>query len=222
MLSLDFIGRASLAGLFTGYVCLNLISIMEMTYQLPRSETFALDVTARSAGLIFMGLAVGLTVLRLPPKNDSLGWMPRLVAIAGTFMTLTLIVLPQVDIPPVAKLTATTLTIVGTTSSAYCLAWLGRSFSIDAQARRLVTEGPYAIVRHPLYVCEAITLLGVALSNFSAWSVLIVSINLAVQYWRIANEERVLGQAFPEYASYARVVPQLMPRLRKGSAQQRL
>ena len=101
------------------------------------------------------------------------------------------------------KVIATAMVLIGTGLSAYCLTWLGRSFSIDAQARRLVTGGPYAIVRHPLYLCEALALVGVAISNLSVWSVAIVSVNLALQYWRIVNEERVLGDAFEEYAAYS-------------------
>ncbi|WP_394885858.1 methyltransferase family protein (plasmid) [Mesorhizobium sp. AaZ16] len=221
LLSLDFAGRALLATVFTVYGSLHFIGILELLDLSQKPSTFALDITAGVVSFIFMILAVGLTVIRLPPKSVSRGWMPRIAAVAGTFMTLTLIILPQAAISAPLKLLATSLIVVGTGLSAYCLAWLGRSFSIDAQARRLVIGGPYAIVRHPLYVCEAITLVGVALANLSVWSVAIVSANLAVQYWRILNEERILTDTFTEYADYRLTVPQLVPHLRRdGDAKQ--
>lgn len=210
MLNLDFIGRVLLVISFTAFGVFGLFGLLMMS---PEPEWFLLDLAARLAGFVFMLLLIAFTVFRLPPKSDSLGWIPRIVAIAGTFMSLTLIVLPQAEVPPTLKIIATAMVLIGTGLSAYCLTWLGRSFSIDAQARRLITVGPYAIVRHPLYLCEALTLVGVAISNLSAWSVVIVSVNLALQYWRIVNEERVLANAFEGYASYSRAVPQILPRL---------
>jgi protein-S-isoprenylcysteine O-methyltransferase Ste14 len=212
LLTSDFSGRVLLTGIFTAYGCFHLFGLWHLLTVNPRPDMFILDVIGRSSSFVFMVLATGFTVVRLPPKKESLGWMPRILAIAGTFMTLTLIVLPQVSIPPLAKLIATILVIVGTGLSAFCMIWLGRAFSIDAQARRLVTSGPYAIVRHPLYVCEAVTLLGVALGNLSVWSIAIVTVNLAVQYWRVVNEEHVLREAFPEYLQYAFSVPPFFPR----------
>jgi protein-S-isoprenylcysteine O-methyltransferase Ste14 len=210
MLNLDFIGRALLTISFTAFGVFGIFGLLAMS---PEAEWFLLDLATRLAGLVFMFLLIAFTVFRLPPKSDSLGWIPRIVAIAGTFMSLTLIVLPQAGVPPTLKIVATAMVLIGTGLSAYCLTWLGRSFSIDAQARRLVTAGPYAIVRHPLYLCEALALVGVTIANLSVWSVVIVSVNLALQYWRIVNEERVLAKTFQEYASYSVAVPQILPRL---------
>ena len=51
---------------------------------------------------------------------------------------------------------------------------LGRSFSINAEARRLVTEGPYAVIRHPLYLAEQIALIGVFIEFFSLPAALLI------------------------------------------------
>jgi protein-S-isoprenylcysteine O-methyltransferase Ste14 len=215
--NLDFLGRALLALVFTLYVCSNAVAIVHLVKVESWSEAVMLDVAARASAMIFMLLAVVMTVIRLPPKNTPSGWTSRFVAIGGTFVTLIIIVLPSANVPIFIKLSGTILVMTGTALSAYCLLWLGRSFSIDAQARRLVTEGPYRIVRHPLYVSEAIALAGIVLANLSAAAVAIGTLNLLLQYWRILNEERVLRQSFPEYSLYAASVPRVLPRIRTQS-----
>jgi protein-S-isoprenylcysteine O-methyltransferase Ste14 len=73
---------------------------------------------------------------------------------------------------------------------------LGRSFSISAQAKELVTHGLYSKIRHPVYVFAHLFLLGVviALRNLSwlgYWAILLV-----VQILRVWKEEEVLEQRF--------------------------
>jgi protein-S-isoprenylcysteine O-methyltransferase Ste14 len=218
LLNLDFVGRVLLATSLTVFAVFGMLGIFGMLAMSPKPDWFLLDLTARLAGFVFMSLLIVFTVIRLPPKSESLGWIPRIVAIAGTFMSMTLVLLPQADVPPIVRTIAAAMVLVGTGLSAYCLTWLGRSFSIDAQARRLVTGGPYSIVRHPLYLCEALALVGISISNLSVWSVTIVGLNLALQYWRIVNEERVLASAFEEYDAYCRAVPQILPRFSRSVA----
>ena len=108
------------------------------------------------------------------------------------------------------------LIIVGSGSSFVVLRWLGKSFSILAEARRLVTSGPYKVVRHPLYLCEGIALLGVALQVISPLAVTITVIILLIQFRRMINEEAVLNSAFPEYRAYAARTPRVAPALLAG------
>ncbi|PBB94815.1 sodium:proton antiporter [Mesorhizobium sp. WSM3862] len=170
------------------------------------------EVLADFAALGFLVLIVATTVTRLPPKRTAQGIEPRVAALIGCFATVTLIAVPRVEILPQLQLAADLVTIIGFLLCTWCLWWLGRSFSITAQARRLVTAGPYQIVRHPLYACEAIVLLGIILRNPTWMTVAIGTIALAFQYRRIVNEERVLRAAFPEYHEYAQRVPMLLPR----------
>jgi protein-S-isoprenylcysteine O-methyltransferase Ste14 len=94
----------------------------------------------------------------------------------------------------------------------YTVSWLGRSFSIAPQARQLVVGGAYSIVRHPLYLCEEIAVLGAMLGRFSPMAVAIIAIHWAFQLRRIDYEEQILRETFPEYAQYAATVPRLIPR----------
>ena len=50
---------------------------------------------------------------------------------------------------------------------------LARSLSIMPEARKLVTTGLYARIRHPLYLAEDIALLGIAL-QFRSWQAAVV------------------------------------------------
>jgi len=57
---------------------------------------------------------------------------------------------------------------------ALTLSFLGRSFSVMPEARRLVTTGPYSIVRHPLYLFELLGVVGIllqvrSLAGVSCW-----------------------------------------------------
>jgi protein-S-isoprenylcysteine O-methyltransferase Ste14 len=123
----------------------------------------------------------------------------------------TLAMLPLSDVPDAVKIAALVLGFVGAALSTYVLLYLGRSFSIMAQARKLVTSGPYSVVRHPLYIVEEIAIIGIILAHFSIWAVAIGTVHWLFQMRRMLNEERVLRAAFPEYDLYAISVPMLVP-----------
>lgn len=173
----------------------------------------AIEVASGIAGLGFLLAIVVTTITRLPPQRSAAGIQPRVVALIGAFATVTFIALPPVEVSPGIELLADVIVLIGCALCILCLAWLGRSFSIMAQARQLVTAGPYQFVRHPLYVCEAVMLAGIILRNPSWFALLIASIALCFQYLRIRNEEAVLRSVFPEYATYAERTPMLLPGL---------
>jgi protein-S-isoprenylcysteine O-methyltransferase Ste14 len=173
-------------------------------------------LAAHTAALAFMSLVVLTTLIRLRPVRNADGLEPRLSAIIGTFLALTLGLLPPADLSPVATLIAVGLSAVGGALSAYVLLSLGRSFSIMPQARKLVTSGPYAIVRHPLYLSEELMALGVLLLFFSPLAVLIAVVHWGFQLRRMVNEEKVLRAEFPEYAAYAEQTPRVIPRFARA------
>jgi len=209
----DLIGRVALISIFMFFAIYGLSGLEKLLADPWANDSWLLDVVVRVAGFLFLLLIVATTLIRLPAKNTAAGWEPRVSAIVGTFFTLVLIVLPKGQISAEAKIVAAAIIITGTGLSVYCLYWLGRSFSVMAHARKLVTQGPYSVARHPLYAAEMVTLLGVTLANFSVWATLVVAITIAFQFRRMANEERVLRATFPEYDDYARRVPMIVPAL---------
>ena len=144
-------------------------------------------------------------------RYRSRGIEPRISALLGTFLSITLAFLPRTELGPVWSVLSTTLILVGASFSFVVLCWLGKSFSILAEARRLVTEGPYRIVRHPLYLCEGVALVGVTLQVLSPLAVLIAIAVVTAQWRRMINEVAILRLAFPEYQAYAANTPLLIP-----------
>jgi protein-S-isoprenylcysteine O-methyltransferase Ste14 len=75
----------------------------------------------------------------------------------------------------------------------------------------LVVSGPYVLVRHPLYIGEFVVLLGIALQHSMPWALLLLGFQCMFQFKRMKNEERVLAQAFPNYADYVSRTARLLP-----------
>lgn len=164
------------------------------------------------AVLLFLLLVVATTIVRLKPVRSAEGLEPRISALAGTFILGLLALMPPAQqVPPAVVVLALVMTVVGFALSSWVLYWLGRSFSIMAEARRLVIAGPYAVVRHPLYVTEEIAIIGIIILNLSPQAVLLGLAHWALQLRRMHNEERVLRATFPEYDSYAATTPKVLP-----------
>jgi protein-S-isoprenylcysteine O-methyltransferase Ste14 len=75
-----------------------------------------------------------------------------------------------------------------------------------AQGQKVITTGPYAIVRHPMYSWALVMLLGVPLALASWWALLLLAPALAAIVWRLLDEERFLARQLPGYADYRRKV----------------
>ena len=80
---------------------------------------------------------------------------------------------------------------------------LGKSFSVDAEARQLVTRGLYSKIRHPVYLFGDLAYFGAFLA-LRAWVGLLLWLLVVLQDIRRAQrEEQVLAEAFgPEYLAY--------------------
>jgi protein-S-isoprenylcysteine O-methyltransferase Ste14 len=85
---------------------------------------------------------------------------------------------------------------------------------------QLRTDGPYSITRHPIYTGLLGMLLGtVLLVGFGRWLVLL-PVGLAFAEIRIHLEEGLMLATFPDaYPRYRRRVPQLVPGLRRRTAE---
>jgi protein-S-isoprenylcysteine O-methyltransferase Ste14 len=179
----------------------------------PEAWDFALlaEILARSGVLFYFVLSAWLILIRIRPVGKAHGLQPRLSALAGSFLLLSVVMFPRHDLSIGLNLLSAGLMLLGHLLAVYALAWLGRSFSIMAEARRLVTDGPYALVRHPLYVAEEIAAIGLFLQYASLWTALLFVAGFAFQLQRMRNEEQILRETFPEYAAYAARTRRLIP-----------
>ena len=83
--------------------------------------------------------------------------------------------------------------------------------------RQLARGGPYAMVRNPLYVGTSLVAAGLAIAS-RRWLLagIFAAVFLLVYLPVIELEEQHLRDLFPEFGEYARQVPALVPRLRRG------
>jgi protein-S-isoprenylcysteine O-methyltransferase Ste14 len=81
-----------------------------------------------------------------------------------------------------------------------------------APNHRLVTSGPFAIVRHPMYLGLALAALG-ALALYRTWSTMLFVLQVPVLVVRAHREEELLARTFGEaWEQYAARVPAWLPR----------
>lgn len=164
------------------------------------------------SSLVYFSLIITLVFIRTPPFVRSQGIGPRAVAMTSAYMAFArAFFLPRLTMSPSMNILTALMIAAGSVLSVLVLVWLGRSFSILPEARKLVTTGPYRIVRHPLYVTEEISNIGIMLQYLEPWSLLIEVANVALQFWRMSIEERVLSTAFPEYEPYRARTYRLIP-----------
>src|SRR5262245_29229545 len=80
--------------------------------------------------------------------------------------------------------------------------------------QKVISTGPYAMVRHPMYLGVLIMVVGVPLALGSWWGLAVVALVMPVLIWRILDEERLLKHDLPGYTEYAqRVQYRLVPYL---------
>jgi len=89
--------------------------------------------------------------------------------------------------------------------------YLGRSISVIAQAREVVDGGPYRLVRHPLYLGELVSALGITIVVGTAWALCAWVALCGLQAYRALREEQVLLEALPGYRSYRARTAALLP-----------
>lgn len=152
--------------------------------------------------LVMAELMVGLFVLirrRGPPVLHVGAWAAALLGTAA----------PLLVVPGGATLLApgvgSVLMTVGFLVNLSAKLFLRRSFGLVAANRGVKTEGPYRLVRHPMYAGYLMTHVGFLVAAFTAWNLAIYLICWLAMVVRIRAEEEVLMRD-PAYAAYARKV----------------
>lgn len=71
-----------------------------------------------------------------------------------------------------------------------------------AKDQRVISTGPYALVRHPMYAGGLLYLLGTPLALGSWWGLVPFAATLPFLIWRLFDEEAFLARNLPGYTEY--------------------
>jgi protein-S-isoprenylcysteine O-methyltransferase Ste14 len=171
----------------------------------------ALNALSQILGMIFLLLQVALFLVRRLPEKRAPGVVPNAVAVVGANISALFLLLPREQGSVALSLASAVLISLGTAGAIIVVSWLRGAFAILPQARKLVTRGPYAYLRHPLYLCEIVATLGLSLQFMQPLATLVLLAVAALQFARMHYEEQVLRNAFPDYAAYCARTARLIP-----------
>jgi protein-S-isoprenylcysteine O-methyltransferase Ste14 len=131
--------------------------------------------------LVMLGFAASLV---FPVLDHRFGWSP---------------------VPPYVSITGDGLIALGYLFILFVLrenSYAASTIQI-ADDHRVVSTGPYAIVRHPMYAGALFLVIGMPLALDSWYGLLGILILLPVLIWRLLDEERFLTKNLKGYAEYA-------------------
>ncbi|MFO0923836.1 MAG: isoprenylcysteine carboxylmethyltransferase family protein [Pirellulales bacterium] len=144
-------------------------------------------------------LVVLLVIIRKRAKTFSQNPLDWTLAFGAT-LTPTL-VRPDSGIPSLLTNFAVFIMILGIGLQIYAKYILGRRFGVVAANRGICDRGPYAIVRHPIYLGYLLAHCGFLITSFSVWNLSMYAMTYIFMVPRLFAEERLL-KADPEYAAY--------------------
>jgi protein-S-isoprenylcysteine O-methyltransferase Ste14 len=181
---------------------------------------------------VFFGVRIRYrveSVRREPEKRQKIGIWPYgilVIAILGYFASIVLYMLDvrwvswsRLELP----LWLRWLGVVGALASTVLVAWthrvLGRQYSAEFAIQKdhvLVTTGPYARTRHPMYTALNAFSLSMALMT-SNLLVILFAVLVAVPFpWIAKEEERMLFETFgDEYRDYMGRTGRFFPKIRQ-------
>ncbi|HEX3424807.1 MAG TPA: methyltransferase [Acidimicrobiales bacterium] len=174
-----------------------------------------LEATGRGAYLVVLVLQVWAFATQPPPeaRDGRLGvWVVTLVATFAMVVAPSLPALRSLWAPGRGEAAAqAALGLVGSGLAVAAMARLGRSFSLTPQVRALATGGAYRLVRHPLYLGEALNVAGLAVVAGSLTVVVAAVVVVAGEVARAVLEERLLRCNFADYERRFGPVAHLVP-----------
>ncbi len=157
-------------------------------------------------------LMAAMSLVRIAPKAARVDLHAFLSTIFPVFLLPCLL---RADIASTGLLawTGVALELFGVALSQVSRVYMGRSFGILPGNRGIVSKGPFALVRHPIYAGWFLLTVGY-LASYPSWmNCLITLATLPFMMWRIRLEEDLLN-ADTDYRKYRRRVPfRLLPGL---------
>jgi protein-S-isoprenylcysteine O-methyltransferase Ste14 len=139
----------------------------------------------------------------------------RIIMTIASLGFVTLLLLPALDhrfgwshMPPAAALGGDGTMLLGWL--AIFFVFKENSFTAStievAPDQRVVSTGPYARVRHPMYAGAFVMLAGIPVALGSWWGLLAMAAIVPAVLWRLIDEEKFLARNLPGYVEYQRTV----------------
>jgi protein-S-isoprenylcysteine O-methyltransferase Ste14 len=72
--------------------------------------------------------------------------------------------------------------------------------------QKVISTGPYALVRHPKYVGDLFLVISIPLALGSWWGLVFIALVIPALAWRILDEEKLLKKDLPGYVEYTQKV----------------
>ncbi|HEV2867455.1 MAG TPA: isoprenylcysteine carboxylmethyltransferase family protein [Allosphingosinicella sp.] len=161
--------------------------------------------------LMSEGLVVLFILLRRPTRDISQRGYDWVIGLTGTLLPLLAVAPRGTSLLP--HQLCELIIAGGLLFHLWAKLTLRRSFGVVAANRGIKANGPYRIVRHPMYAGYVVTHIGFVLAGPVLWNLAIYGATLLIQTRRILAEERMLMQD-PAYRALAeRVRYRLLPRV---------
>jgi protein-S-isoprenylcysteine O-methyltransferase Ste14 len=188
-----------------GRVVVNLAGAASAAFFARASLQFYLQTHRLIGAAFFVEQAWFVTafLVRRRPRVVAAWSGPWLLAAGGTFGGLLL--RPSGAHPSWGVTAGLVSQVAGLAIAVTALIFLGRSFGFVAADRGLVTRGPYAVVRHPVYAAYILVQSGYLMQSVSLRNAIVLAFATCCNIGRIYAEERLLAQS-SEHAEYTRRV----------------
>ncbi len=144
-------------------------------------------------------------VLRRPPKRVTKNVGFWLISFFSTYGTFGPAFFAQQGIPLVPLWVSNTVAAGALLLAITSRLTLGRNISIVPAQRNLVTVGPYAYIRHPIYTVVLLTYISLNLQIFTPVNLLMTSTVFMLFMFKSLAEEKFLKKD-PEYREYMQKV----------------
>jgi len=145
----------------------------------------------------------------------------KIIMSAASIGFAAILIVPALDhrwhwsaVPPYAVIAGNILIVLGWTIILFVFrenTFTSATIEVVAD-QRVVSTGPYAVVRHPMYSGSLLYFLGIPIALGSWWGLLVGILMMPVFALRLFDEEKLLARNLPGYSEYMdRVKYRLVP-----------
>jgi protein-S-isoprenylcysteine O-methyltransferase Ste14 len=135
----------------------------------------------------------------------------KIIMSAASIGFAAILIVPALDhrwhwsaVPPYAVIAGNVLIVLGWTIILFVFrenTFTSATIEVVAD-QRVVSTGPYAVVRHPMYSGSLLYFLGIPIALGSWWGLLVGILMMPVFVFRLFDEEKLLARNLPGYSEY--------------------